>query len=187
MKLGEIYKELLTRDGRLVVLRPPKKDDLDSMLEFINELVDERHEDPNFGLLLDKKMTRAEEARWLRKRLDNIAKEEVIHIVAESNGKIVGSCDVARGIYSDTRHRGVLAVFVAKGWRDIGLGRELIKETLNQCKKRGLMIVELEVLSTNRRAIHLYKKSGFRVIGRLPKGVRRDGKFYDKVMMAVEI
>ncbi|MGA2199280.1 MAG: GNAT family N-acetyltransferase [Nitrososphaerales archaeon] len=179
------YREIVSTDGRHVLLRPLKWDDLDGSLGFINNLVDERAEDPDFPLLVDRKLTMEQEAEWFAQRFRSIEKGDVIEVVAEHDGKIVGTCDVIRGTFSDTRHHGTLAIFVAKGWRDVGIGKAMISEILDQCRKDGLMTIELEALHTNGRAVDLYEKMGFREVGRIPKKVYRDGRFYDKLVMAI--
>ncbi len=50
-----------------------------------------------------------------------------------------------------------------------------------------MTVIELEVLKVNKRAIHLYIKMGFREIGSVPKGVYRNGRYYDELIMAVEL
>lgn len=41
LRPGKVYQELTLKDGRNVVLRAPRWDDLDDFVAFINELVEE--------------------------------------------------------------------------------------------------------------------------------------------------
>lgn len=50
-----------------------------------------------------------------------------------------------------------------------------------------LKILTLEVYSTNKRAIHVYEKLGFKETGRIPKGLFRNGKYIDQVVMVKEL
>lgn len=187
MNSGKVYKEVTLKDGRKLTLRAPRWEDFKLLAKFVNDLVEEGNEEPDFGLLLYKKVTRKEELRWLSTRLVDIEEGKVIHVLAVGGEEIVGSCDVVRGWSKDTKHRGTLAIMVAKDWRDAGLGKELMKQTLIECVKSGMKIVELEVLATNKRALHVYQKIGFKITGSTPKGVLRNGKFIDKIRMAKEL
>ncbi|MEM3267315.1 MAG: GNAT family N-acetyltransferase [Conexivisphaerales archaeon] len=187
MKAGQVYREATLKNGKKVLLRSLKWDDIDNILRFINELVEERNADPDFGLIHNRQLTREQEVEWVAKRLVDIENGNVVDIVAEYNGMIMGHADVTHGSLSDIEHRGLFGLSVAKEWRDIGVGAELINETIKQCKKLGMTVIELEVLKVNKRAIHLYTKMGFREIGSVPKGVYRNGRYYDELIMAVEL
>lgn len=60
MKAGKIIRSFFARDGREVVLRTPKWEDLDDLLELINSLVEERAD-----ITRTKKVSREEEIDWL--------------------------------------------------------------------------------------------------------------------------
>ena len=57
MQLGKILRKFCTRDGQEVVLRTPKSDDLNGLMELINSLVEERAE-----ISRSEKVTKEEEA-----------------------------------------------------------------------------------------------------------------------------
>jgi hypothetical protein len=64
MKSGRVIRSFDARDGRRVVLRTLKWDDLKDCLEFINSLVDEKA-----NILRDQKVTKEAEIEWLAKAL----------------------------------------------------------------------------------------------------------------------
>ena len=43
------------------------------------------------------------------------------------------------------------------------------------------------MFSNNERARHVYEKVGFKETGRIPKGLYRNGKFIDDVIMVKEL
>ena len=55
MKAGQPFKQFLAKNGETVILRCIKWEDLDLAVEFINNLVSEKLEDPDFGIVTDKK------------------------------------------------------------------------------------------------------------------------------------
>ena len=58
---------------------------------------------------------------------------------------------------------------------------------ISQAKKWGLKYIELFVFGTNERAIHVYKKVGFREAGRNPNFIFRDGEYIDHVNMILAL
>jgi hypothetical protein len=60
MKAGEVIRRLSARDGRKVVLRTIRWEDLDDLLEMINSLVEEKAD-----IVRAEKVSRTEEIDWL--------------------------------------------------------------------------------------------------------------------------
>ena len=50
-------------------------------------------------------------------------------------------------------------------------------------RSAGFLHLELEVDAENERAISMYKRFGFEEYGRLPGAIRRDGQFFDELLM----
>jgi len=108
MQLGKILRKFCTRDGQEVVLRTPKSDDLNGLMELINSLVEERAE-----ISRPEKVTKEEEAAWLLKMLSSLEKDELFFLVAEAGGKVVASSDIhILGGYE--KHVGARAVLYTK-------------------------------------------------------------------------
>ena len=189
MRSGQIYQKFRLKNGkRVVVLRSLKWEDLDSVLEFANSLVEERSENPDLGIIFDQKQTRESEARWLMNTLSEMEAGNYVNVAAEvDGGKIIGNSHVARGKSSDEKHHGVLGVSVLKEWRGLGIGNGMLKILLDECRKEDFLSVELEVFGNNSRAISLYERLGFEEIGRVPKKIRRHGRFIDSVIMNLEL
>jgi len=178
---GRVFKRFRARDGRGVILRELRWEDLGDLLEFINSLVDE-----GADICREKIVTREEEAEWLGRLLARVDKGEVIGVVAEVDGKVVANSEVTRrgGIMN---HVGVLGIGIRNGFRGIGLGGELMKTLLEECRKAGLKVLVLDVFDTNKVAKQLYEKTGFRDAGRIPKGVFKKGKYIDLLRMTLEL
>ncbi|MGW4212602.1 GNAT family N-acetyltransferase [Lentzea sp. NPDC004789] len=67
-----------------------------------------------------------------------------------------------------------------------GYGTAAIKHVLDHAfNVRDLHRVDLEVYEFNERAIHVYKKLGFREEGRLRDALLWDGVFHDAIVMSV--
>lgn len=181
MRAGTFLQTFKARDGRKVTLRTPRWEDLDDMLDFINSLVEE--EAP---IAVDEKPTRDQEVDWLAGRLSNLEKGRAIAIVAEVDDVMVGQVQVGPRV-GRMSHVGNLGISVKQGYRDVGIGQELMREAEVQAQKLGLEIISLEVFASNERARHVYEKMGFREVGRTPRGVKYKGEYVDSVSMVKEI
>lgn len=170
-----------TKDARTALLRKPRWEDLDGMMELINSLVEE--EAP---INRTEEVSRTEEMEFLTKRLSNIEKGEIIQFVAEVDGEIAGNAEITK-LSGREAHVGRLGIGVKHGYRRIGIATRMIESLLQRAKKHGLKIILLAVYSNNLPAIALYKKLGFREIGRTPKGVCWKGAYIDDIRMALEI
>src|SRR5918999_1545311 len=89
-------------------------------------------------------------------------------LFAEADGDVIGNLlvSVDRGVA--TEHIGVLSITIADGWRDVGIGSELVAGAQAWASKRALRKLSLGVFPDNHRAIAVYEKRGF-----VREGVRR--------------
>jgi len=181
MRAGTILRRFEARDGREVILRAPRWDDLDNMLEFINSLIEE-----GADITMDTKTTRENEVEWLSRLLTKVENDKVAVVVAEVDGRFVGQTEVTpKG--GRMRHVGVLGIAIRDGYRDMGVGTELMREVEPLAKKLEIEIMTLEVFASNERARHVYEKAGYKEMGRLPRGARREDGYTDTISMYKEI
>lgn len=178
---AQILREFVAKNGRRVVLRKPRWEDLGDLLDFINSLVEE-----GADIMRETQATREEEADWLGKLLASIEKGEIIGIVAEVDGSVVANSEVGRRRGSMS-HVGMLGIGVKKGYRGLGIGKELMKTLIEESRKAGLKVLVLEVFDSNAVAQSLYAKMGFQDAGRIPKGVFKKGKYIDLLRMTLEL
>ena len=151
---------------------------MDDLLELINSLVDEKAE-----IYITKKFTREEEAEWLLKVLSRLKKDEQFLLTAEVDEKVValGDFQIKSG---DEEHRvGAIGIIVRNGYRNLGIGTEIMKTILEQAACFGLRTVSVNVFATNKRAIHVYKKAGFVESGIIPERHFRQGRLIDELVM----
>ena len=187
MKTGKIYRHINTSRGETVTLRALKWEDLEDCVVFINDLVGEKDTEPNLGIMADRKQTREEEAEWLANQLTGIEKGNIVSVVAEVRGRLVGNGSVTKGSYEDTRHHGYLGIAISKKHRDHGIGLEMMRTLVRESRRAGLKTVQLEVFANNPRAIHVYERTGFKESGRIPKKMLRSSKFIDSIVMTREL
>jgi RimJ/RimL family protein N-acetyltransferase len=177
MQLGKVFRKFSARDGREVILRTPRWEDLDDLMELINSLVDEKAE-----IARTDKVTREDEVEWLPKVLASLEKDELFFLVAEVDRKVVASSDI-HILSGNEKHVGVLGIVLKSGFRDLGIGTEMMKTLVEQAMALGLKVLTLQAFATNKRAVHVYEKVGFVQTGRVPKKHFKDGQYVDEVIM----
>ncbi len=74
--------------------------------------------------------------------------------------------------------------FVAKQHRGKGMGKKLMQEVMNDIQNHEMIRkIVLNVTSTQKDAISIYKKNGFVEVGLLKEELLIEGKYYDVVVM----
>ncbi len=87
-----------------------------------------------------------------------------VKLVETEDGTLAGYVFYQRGEGSLKlkRKKGVIYdLYVRPQFRNRGMGSALLKNALDDLKRRGVEIVQLTVMSKNNRALNLYKKYGF--------------------------
>ena len=105
--------------------------------------------------------------------------------VAEYDGRVVGQCSV--GLVKSLqryRHRAEVAFVLLDKYCNLGIGGKMMEMCLAWCVQNGVTQVELDVVSTNRRALTMYRNFGFEVVGTMPKALKYlDDTFADEYKM----
>lgn len=178
MKTGKTLLSFYAEDGQKTVLRTPKWEDVDDLLELINSLVEEGAE----IYRAEKIQSREVEIDWLSRALVSLEKDEVLYMVAEVNGKVVASSDVhTLGGYD--KHVGVIGIVIKKDFRNLGIGTRMMQTLVDEAKKKGLKVLTLSVFASNKHAIHVYENVGFVQTGMIPKKHFKEGKYIDEMIM----
>jgi RimJ/RimL family protein N-acetyltransferase len=175
---GKIIRKFKAINGREIVLRYPKMGDVEALLKFINRLVAE----PNIGIAKTKKSTRKGEVNWLNGNINAMKEGKLRMVVAEADGKIIGEAEIRVG-QDTSAHVANFGIAIAKEYRNIGLGTEVMKTIFEEAKKIGMKIIILKVFSFNSHAIKTYESIGFKPFGVLPKGIYKYKKYADEIYM----
>jgi RimJ/RimL family protein N-acetyltransferase len=177
MKPGKPVASFSVKDGQEVVLRTPRWENLDDLLELINLLVEEKAD-----VLRSEKVSREEEIDWLSKVLAKLEKDEAFYVVAEVSGRVVGVCEINRGRGYEA-HVGVIGIAIRKEFRDLGIGAKMMETLIEQGRKMVLKVLTLSAFASNKRAIRVYEKAGFVQTGRIPKKHFKEGRYIDAIIM----
>ena len=105
-------------------------------------------------------------------------------VFIENNGKLIGKMEVEWDQRRKIKHNAeVYGVYIAPEYRGKGLGKMLMDEVEKLAKEHGITRLWLDVVVTQKPAIGLYRKLGFREIGRTEKSLKTNGEYYDKLLM----
>jgi len=169
-------------DKKLTISPLSKKDFkfAKEFLDFINSLIEE-----DAKILMNKKMNLKEEMEFLEKGTKGIKEKRKVYLIAKDGDKVVANTSIELGVYK-RNHIGKFAIGIRNGYRGAGLGTYLMQEIMKLAKKEldpKPRIFQLEVYENNKPAIGLYKKMGFKIVGRIPKQIQHKGKLIGEYIM----
>ena len=111
--------------------------------------------DPEYRCLGLPPLTRQAIENWI----DYLA-EVGFSILAEAKGKVIGHLVI---VPTDD-NKVDLTIFIHQDYQNRGIGQEMMRIIIEYCKKAGFVGISLVTERTNARAIHVYKKVGFKVV-----------------------
>lgn len=102
---------------------------------------------------------------------------------ASGEPEVLGWADITRPQNERLAHRGFLGMALVAEARGQGLGTQLLQAVLSHAQRIGIEKIELSVYSSNPSAIALYKKCGFREMGRIRHFRKYKDQYFDSVEM----
>ena len=173
-------KETTLRNGQKIQLRSARKEDAPALVEYLK--------------------TTAVETQFLTREPDEITitpeREETfiqgiedspkeLMLLAFMDGQHIGNCSLHTiGNQLRYRHRCGLAIALYQKYCGLGIGKIMLQTGLDAAKECGYEQAELEVVSTNERAIRLYESLGFEKYGTLTHSMKyQDDSYADDCLM----
>lgn len=120
------------------------------------------------------------EARFINRFVKN---EDEIMLVAMDGDIVVANAVIERERISRLSHRARLTLTVMKDYWGQGIGTRLMEMMVDFCISTGVKVITLECRADNSRAIRLYEKFGFTVMGRLENYFRINEKYHAALIM----
>mgnify|MGYP004633071087 CR=1 FL=1 len=109
-----------------------------------------------------------------------------VQYLAKVDGEIIGTASLNRQPRRMS-HRGVFGISLKKAWWGCGAASAMMEAVLAFAKENGFEQLNIEVRSSNVRAIHLYEKYGFRKLCTFPHFFKIDGEYIDFDLMNLEL
>lgn len=176
---NEWETEFTTKKGMKVVFRPEQPSDLEMLWKMFSTLSKE-----SVSNLLPP-FTRERVESWTR----DINYNEVLAIVAvieeENEQRIIGSASLKFNPQEALKHKAELGLTVHDNYQNMGIGTALLNHLIDVARMKKLSKVWLHVSTDNDRAVHVYKKAGFKIEGKLCKESCINGKYRDEYSMAL--
>jgi RimJ/RimL family protein N-acetyltransferase len=167
------------------IIRPAVPDDAAEFLRHRRLIAQE----PNNGIVQgpdDPLPTEAE----MRERFAQAARSanSVTMLALDSAQHVIGLAGLHGGNRQANRHTATIGIAISPEWRGQGVGTALMQALIDYARAGGVLKrLELDVISTNERAIHVYRKLGFVDEGFHPRRLFKDGSFHDNLSMALFI
>lgn len=171
------------KSGKDVVIRLGEITDAEAFVEYVGQVAGET-ENLTFGSQ-EWKVTPEEQKANIQSLL---ATPNQLFLIAEADGQIVGNLTFRGGNRLRTQHTGEFGISVLQAYWGEGIGRLLLESLLEWARQSNVIRkINLRVRSDNASAIRLYQKLGFKEVGVLTREFLIEGKFYDCIVMGIEI
>ncbi|MDF2908787.1 MAG: acetyltransferase [Herbinix sp.] len=159
-----------------IVVRGYKQEDIPSMTEIWNRVVDEANAFPQTERL------NLEEA-------ERFFLGQTFTAVAVHGDEVVGLYILHPNNIGRCGHIANASYAVGSGHRGQRIGENLVLHSLVKAKEYGFKLMQFNaVVSINHTAIHLYEKIGFTRLGVIPKGfLLGDGSYSDIILYFIEL
>lgn len=116
------------------------------------------------------------------------SRSNCLYIVALVDNRIIGNLSFVASQRKKLEHRGNMGVAVLKEYWGIGVGTALMEYFLKWVQTTDkIRKIDLEVVENNSRALNLYMKYGFKIEGRITRGMNLRGRFMDIYYMGKTI
>ena len=155
-----VFKEtpFTLRDGRAALLRSPREEDTEEMLQFIIKASGET----DFLMKYPEEyadFTLEQEKDFLNEAYQN---EDAMMIACVVDGRIAGNCQISFRTGKKDSHRASVAIALLQEFWSLGIGTRMFEEMFQIARERsGVRQIELDFIEGNSRARHLYEKWAF--------------------------
>jgi len=163
----------IKNDNKLII-RNATVEDADEIVMLVKQVMSEVSFFPKEPEEFD--LTAEDEAEYIKKIS--------LFLVAEVDGKIVGSTTLQKGATKRISHVAEFGITILKEYSGLKIGTLLMEEVIKWCKENQVEKIELEVFEENTPAIALYKKFGFMEEGIKNKNIKIKGEYKNTLLMA---
>lgn len=160
-----------------MIIRKIEIDDAEMFLKMLKRL---DNETTNMMYEPGERKTTVED---IEARIRNIDDSDLLTLVAEDNGNIVGFLSAERGFANRIKHSAYIVIGILKDYRGRKIGTEFFEVLDKWTLESNITRLELTVMTHNEGAIKLYKKMGFKVEGVKEKSLIVNGKYVDEYYM----
>lgn len=168
------------KDGRSAMIRNAEPEDAQELIDYLKITAEETpflmRNPEEINITLD------EEIKFINNCKES---EHGIMLIARIDGKHAGNAScTSLGPYVRYAHRCSVAVALYQKYCGLGLGKSMLNVILQEAEKAGYEQAELEVVTSNKNAVALYKTLGFDIYGEQKHSMKyKDGSYADEYLM----
>lgn len=173
------------KDGRKALIRNPKEEDIEGMLNYLRVSAGETE----FILRYPEECSKYTYDGEKKLFADWEASENDLALVCLVDGEVAGNCQLRRNTNMKTRHRAGIGIALMKKYWNQGIGTRFFEEMIAAAKAMdGVTQLELDFIEGNTQARALYEKMGFRIYAMRPNAIKlKDGRLLNEYMMIKEL
>lgn len=173
-------KIIKDKKGREIMFRSAEENDAEKLIDYLKTTAAET----SFLIREPDEITLSIKQEQDFIKMKKASKNE-LQLIAEIGGKHIGNCSLMNiGGYKRYRHRCEIAIALYKEYCGLGIGKAMLEFVLDIAEKIGYEQAELEVLTSNKPAIALYEKLGFKIYGTFPNNMKYgEGSYADAYWM----
>ena len=178
-------KLITLKDGRTAILKTPCIEDAEKMLHYIKTACGETDFLARYPEEWDSVSVESEE-KWVKNLRES---QSALAITCYIDDEIAGNCEINFRGGVKTSHRATVAIAILKKYWNLGIGSAMFAELISVAESKSeTEIIELEFVEGNHRAIALYEKYGFRIVGERPNAFKlKDGRLLREYFMQREL
>lgn len=179
----DILKIIKLKSGKELLLRRPKEEDAEAMIEYLNIVGGESD-----NLLFGKnefRLTLEQEREHIKNINEN---NNALMILGIIDNQIVSVSQVSAPNRKRIAHNSELAISVKKKYWDMGIGTAVMEALIDFARNHNtIKTISLGVKASNKKAQHLYEKLGFEKVGVHRNFFNIDGNYDDEILMDLYI
>jgi ribosomal protein S18 acetylase RimI-like enzyme len=105
-------------------------------------------------------------------------------LVAEESDQLLGFIAILGDDLNKKRHSKYIAMGIRSEFQGKKIGSALMEEAISFCSQQNASRIELTVITTNLKAVSLYKKFGFEIEGTRRNSLMVQGHLVDEYLMS---
>lgn len=175
---SNILKKVLLKNRQVLIVRPPKIDDAEAIIKYLN-MVGGESDNLLFGK--DDLSITIEQEKLLINNINN--DPNCFMILGIIGNTIVSISQISSPFRKRICHNSEIAISVRRDFWNMGIGSIMLRVLIDYAKTKGtIRNITLKVKASNTRAMYLYKKLGFKVVG-IHKNYFNINEIYDDAIL----
>jgi len=148
------YRDVISlKDGVSVLLRPMTPEDSQGLIGLFSPVSDD-----DFRYLRDD----VRDPRVIQSWCESLDYTYVVPLLAVVKNQVVGQATLHLR-HGPERHIGEVRIFLAKGFRQRGLGTRMLNKLIDLARRMGLQVLVAEVVADQSKVVRAFQNMGFQL------------------------